>query len=317
MRIAAPHLANLLEFSSFLGYNEAVLRKSLANADLDLSLFENSISEAELISVYNQLLKGSGDGYFGLRYGCFLNIKAMGLVFAISKATDNIEQTIVLLMKFMEGTFPAFKFVTTEKGETITIEVLCDIWDPVVRRHLSDCTLCVMYRELRLITNMTCEIRIHFPFKNIRTYKKMLGGDVRKGNSYALVLNKKQINESLNTKNNLFMAELLPSFLHLIEKTKRKKSFSSLVRKMMLNMSEPELPGFVKVVSQFAMSERSFQRKLKSEGSSFRKIADEIKCELSIFLKRSKNRKTQEIAYLLGYSEPSAYLHAVKKWETT
>ena len=80
-------------------------------------------------------------------------------------------------------------------------------------------------------------------------------------------------------------------------------------------MSEPELPGFEKVVSQFAISKRSFQRKLKDEGSSFRKISDEIKSELSKFLQRSKNLKTQDIAYLLGYSEPSAYLRAVKKWE--
>ena len=44
--------------------------------------------------------------------------------------------------------------------------------------------------------------------------------------------------------------------------------------------------------------------------------SDDVKRELSYYLANGKLIKTQDIAYILGYSEPSAYLHAVKRWET-
>ena len=91
--------------------------------------------------------------------------------------------------------------------------------------------------------------------------------------------------------------------------------FSRQVRGMILNMCKPELPTFEQVAQQFPISQRSFQRKLRQEGLSFRRIADDIKKELSFYLSEGNQLKTLEIAYLLGYSEASAYLHAVKRWE--
>jgi AraC-like DNA-binding protein len=94
------------------------------------------------------------------------------------------------------------------------------------------------------------------------------------------------------------------------------RPFSNMVRKMVLQMCKPEPPSFEEVVVHFPVSDRTFQRKLKDEGLSFRKITNEVKSELSTYLSMGNKMKTQEIAHILGYSEPSAYLHAVKRWDT-
>jgi len=72
----------------------------------------------------------------------------------------------------------------------------------------------------------------------------------------------------------------------------------------------------VTVAVHFLLSNRTIQRKLTEEGLSFRKITDDIKSELSSYLTKGNKMKTQDIAFILGYAEPSAYLHAVKKWKT-
>ncbi len=84
--------------------------------------------------------------------------------------------------------------------------------------------------------------------------------------------------------------------------------------KIIFNICRPESPNLQQVCAQFAMSERTFQRKLTKEGRSFRSITNEIKKELAIYLHEGNKMKTQDIAYILGYSEPSAYLHAYKRW---
>lgn len=78
----------------------------------------------------------------------------------------------------------------------------------------------------------------------------------------------------------------------------------------------PELPNFEQVAKQFPLSNRTIQRKLTDEGTSFRKITNSIKKELSKYLVKGKFLKTQDISLMLGYLEPSAYLHAVNKWKT-
>ncbi len=80
-------------------------------------------------------------------------------------------------------------------------------------------------------------------------------------------------------------------------------------------MCNPEIPNLNQVQKQFACSERTFQRRLTAEGTSFRKIVNEIKEELSDYLSNERHLKTKDIAYILGYSESSAYLHALKGWK--
>lgn len=83
---------------------------------------------------------------------------------------------------------------------------------------------------------------------------------------------------------------------------------------MMLAMCRPDLPALNEVAAQFNTSKRSFQLALSNYGVSFRRISDDIKRDLAKCLRKSNTLKTQDIAYLLGYSDASAYLHAERKW---
>ncbi len=315
MNISGPHCSDLLEFASSLGFDRRGLQEQfLRNPKLDLSCVENSVTDIEFESIIQELLSRTSDHFLGLHYGCFLNIKAMGLIYTISKSALDIEQAILLAGDFLKYTFPAFEITKRTNGSTCYIEVTCLFHDPSIRKHLSDATLCVIYRELKLMTGPSSKIHVHFPHTKINEYKKMLGDDVTKGNAYALSFEKEIVNQSLSEKGLSDIGELLPAFLHLLERLKSAKTFSAKVKKMILSMSNPDLPAFEKVASQFAMSSRSFQRKLTEEDRSFRAISDEIKRDLSKYLRKSKKLRTQDIALLLGYSESSAYLHAAKKW---
>ncbi len=61
------------------------------------------------------------------------------------------------------------------------------------------------------------------------------------------------------------------------------------------------------------MSVRTLQRRLSQEGTSFEALVDALRHELALeYL--SKALPVQEIAWLLGYTEPSAFHHAFKRW---
>jgi AraC-like DNA-binding protein len=69
-----------------------------------------------------------------------------------------------------------------------------------------------------------------------------------------------------------------------------------------------------RVAKQMAMSARTLQRQLKERGVDFKQLTDETRRRFAInYLKERKNTLT-EVAFLLGYSEVSAFNRAFKRW---
>ena len=77
-----------------------------------------------------------------------------------------------------------------------------------------------------------------------------------------------------------------------------------------LKDGEVDVPRAAKALS---MSPRTLQRNLRREGSSMHELVDEVRWEYALaFLEDTAN--ISEVAYRLGYSEPSAFHRAFKRW---
>ena len=71
------------------------------------------------------------------------------------------------------------------------------------------------------------------------------------------------------------------------------------------------------VAKAFNMSLRSFQRRLNEEDTSYKKVLDDARKELSsVYLERDCY-PIEEVAFLLGYSNISAFYTAFKRWHNT
>ena len=73
-------------------------------------------------------------------------------------------------------------------------------------------------------------------------------------------------------------------------------------------------PNLAQVAKSMASSPRTLQRQLNSCGIGFRTLVDDTRRRFALdYLKDSKNTLTQ-IAFLLGYSEVSAFNRSFKRW---
>lgn len=68
------------------------------------------------------------------------------------------------------------------------------------------------------------------------------------------------------------------------------------------------------VAAELAMSERTMARRLADEGASFRQIFDEVRRGLAMRYMKEPGIRPSQVASLLGYSEPSAFNHAFRRW---
>lgn len=67
------------------------------------------------------------------------------------------------------------------------------------------------------------------------------------------------------------------------------------------------------VARQLHMSARTLQRRLKEEGTSLRALLEQVRRARAGPLLES-GQSIAEVAYLLGYAEPSAFHHAFRRW---
>jgi AraC-like DNA-binding protein len=71
------------------------------------------------------------------------------------------------------------------------------------------------------------------------------------------------------------------------------------------------------VASELGMSTRTLARRLNEVGATFARVLDELRHDLAVTYLRDSAMDLSQIAFMLGYSELSAFSHAFKRWSGT
>jgi AraC-like DNA-binding protein len=68
------------------------------------------------------------------------------------------------------------------------------------------------------------------------------------------------------------------------------------------------------VAARFSMSSRTLRRRLQQEATSYQEILDDVRDELARHYLTQEKRGIDEVAFLLGFSDPSAFSKAFRRW---
>lgn len=68
------------------------------------------------------------------------------------------------------------------------------------------------------------------------------------------------------------------------------------------------------IAASLGMSRQTLFRKLRSEGVSFTQILDDLRHRMAVQYLDGKQVSVNEVAYLVGFSEPAAFSRAFKRW---
>lgn len=86
------------------------------------------------------------------------------------------------------------------------------------------------------------------------------------------------------------------------------------VRRILANSHPAELPSLAAVAGQLSVSPATLRRRLAEEGVSFRQHKDELRRDIAIDALTETSETVEDIGRRLGFSEPSAFQRAFKRW---
>ncbi len=100
----------------------------------------------------------------------------------------------------------------------------------------------------------------------------------------------------------------------LLTQYKSDNSFTGRIRRMLQGDNSIENLSLDDVAERLYTSPQTLRRRLKDEGNSWQDIKDSVRRDMAMYQLKGQETPVAEIAERLGFSEPSAFNRAFKKW---
>jgi len=116
-------------------------------------------------------------------------------------------------------------------------------------------------------------------------------------------------------KDELTLKEFLKSSpADLLARPDDRQSYTARIRTLISIDLSNELPDFEHVAEKIHLSPQTLRRRLKEENTSYQEIKDHLRRDQAIYFLSRNDYPINEIAHLIGFTEPSTFHRAFKKW---
>lgn len=308
-RIAATHLLNMMEYAMIRGASEQQMLDRVSCYGDHLRNEGATVTADDFYTVLETIDDQLDDDLWGIRAGHFLNMKALGLIYRISLEATTIEEAFFYLNDYLNTTLPLVSVDFQSTNHLVKLKLRIDNSRHTLNRILLEHLLTVIRREIEIMTGKNTSIKL-FSSSHNSGYPDFWN----RGDSFELRFQSAVLQATLKEKSRLHLDILIPAYLKLIETLLADETFASKVKVASLNLAKPELPDLETVADSLNLTPRTLQRRLKTEEITFREIIDNLKQKISDMLLRNKQFSVGDISFVLGYSEPAAFIHTFKKW---
>jgi AraC-like DNA-binding protein len=261
----------------------------------------------------------TGDDCFGLHLSTSIAPQQAGVLGYVLLNSATLGDALVNLVRYYrvltEG--PEFDFMVG-KNEAMFVD---RIIDPMVvdERQAVEFRLGVIYRFCQLITGRDLQLsRVEFQHakpKEARTVRQVFGAPVRyERDRNAMVLEGKLLNCPIQTADNK-LVKILKRHCRLILGTRPKTGdFVFEVQQLITTLLPSGQPKIDAIAQELGMSSRTLTRRLSEEGLTYKGLLEEVRRKLALQYLKDRRISLKQVAYLLGYSEVSAFYHAFRRW---
>ena len=317
--ISVAATTGLLEAITAAGGNSDHVLRTIG---LDRSAFSNPegfVASSSFAQLLEEAARATADDCFGLHFGERYNPKNIGPLVYVVLNSPTIVDGIANIERYLHVFNRAAKWFFTVEGNWSYIRfLLTDLGIEAPRQH-NECSMAVALNTLRIMVGSQWapqEVQFaHEAPHQISEHRRVFGTPVSFGcETNAFVVEREFIERELPAADPRLYRILKRYLESVLNEMPREDSLLASVRKSIAESMRDGDPKLARVSKRIAMSPRTLQRQLKEYGVDFKKLTDDTRRRFATnYLKDRKNTFT-EIAFLLGYSEVSAFNRAFKRW---
>ncbi len=275
------------------------------------------VSPAQFCVAWAEALRLSGDPSLALRIAEETPPGAFGIVEYVCRAAPTLHEALRQWVRYLRILDDAVEVGLVESDGLIALRVLSESEAPAPASH--ELCFALVARHARAMTAGAFRLAgvrySHRAGPSQRAqHREFFNCAVAFGASETeLLFEPAVLEQSLKTADPSLLTILLPV---ADEQRGRKPSetlFADQVRRALRSGFRTESVQLDQIAQGLGVTPRHLQRRLKDEGVAFQTLRDEQRSEMAERYLR-EGMSLAEISFLLGFSEPSAFFRAFKRW---
>jgi len=319
-KIDAVWANNAIAYLSEQGHDPISILNEAHLSLSEVSEPDSRIAYLKFATVLENASRVTQDRNLGLNVGMRGSPTEAGLLGYIALNSPTLYEALFNATRFVRLHNEGSRVEMNIVGEIAVIELIqlehrLEDTRQISEFHLSLTT--AMFRRLSAcdIPFIAVEFK-HQQIGEIAAYERAFGVKPKFGSSQnALLLPSKFLYETaVPNADDKLLKILTVHAKDILAKMPDQEDLVGLVSALIVDHLSDGVPAANEISKELGMSGRTMARRLAEKGRSFRDIVDDIRHKLAIEYVNNPDLRLSEIAYLLGYSEVSAFNHAFKRW---
>ncbi len=317
--LQARVVVRMLDAAAAEGLNRDALIEAAGLRGVDLSDGDARVSTSTQVALWQLLAKGISDPGFGVRMGASFKIREAGLLGYVMQYSATLQTALDRFVRYGRVLNDA---VESTLERTDAHHVAISQTHPELGVGLPfaiDYRLAALLTVCRQITGVEIE-----PFEVAFAYD-MRGSTIEHARCFRcplrfgrhtsrLVFAERDMHLPVRQGDET-LAEYLSSHAdQVLRSLVSGHSVSERVRSAIWNTLSDGRPTLPRIASELDTPPRTLQRRLAEEGTSIQREVEEIRKGMAMALLRDRTVSIDEVAFLLGYPEPSTLFRSFKRW---
>ena len=290
----------------------------LRRADLPADLFSRgqaTLSAAQYFTLWRSLEQEAADPELPLRIGQAISAEAFDPPVFAALCSRNLNVAAERIAKYKKLICPLRMIVSRDdRGTTLEFR-----WppasDPPVSLATVELVFCVALA--RLATRAPVQpVRVTSPHppEPAAAYRAYLGVPVIAGPAYTVVFSERDAARRFTSANEPMWDFFEPELRRRLSTLEAGATMAERVRAALLELLPVGRATVQAVARELAVSTRTLQRLLRTEGTTFQAVLTATRESLARHYLGQGQLSSSEIAFLLGYEEPTSFFRAFHNW---
>jgi AraC-like DNA-binding protein len=280
---------------------------------------EARITPAQFCVAWAELIRLTGNPQIALALARALPAGAFGIVEYVCRSAPTLGAALRQWVRYLNLLDDAVVVALVEDGDRACLRVEVESEAPAPASHELCFALVAQYaRQLSAQPLRISAIEFtHRATGDASAYRAWFDAPVTFGAEHTqLVLPRVALDATLVSSDPSLLAILTRAADELHRRAPADPTLTAQVARVLRDALRSDEGNIDHIAKRLGLTARSLQRRLKDEGTSFNALRETVRRDLA---KRYLDEKLSiaEISFLLGFSEPSAFFRAFKRWTGT
>jgi len=277
------------------------------------------IPTADFAALLDEAARVTGDDCFGLHYGARFHPKDIGPLAYVVLHSPMIGVAIANVGRYLRvhNQGAAVSYIS-EPPRAYLQHVLVGV--PVeLRRQHAEYSLAIGLGTIRLMAGSDwAPLEVQFEHKapaQTSEHSRVFGAPATFGCAAGALVLDQAFTERQVPAADARLYPILTKYLDgILEALPPEDAFLVSVRRAVGELMRQGNPGLTEVARSMTLGARTLQRRLEEFGTDFKTLVDDTRHRFALRYLADPDHTLTEIAYLLGYSETSAFNRAFRRW---